>query len=211
MKNPYLGGIKYLLFRHRKLWMHRLDYDQRRTFDQVRPSFLVAMDEFYAGGEGTMMCVEVGSELGKNAETMLKMAHDRMFLICVECKVTPELVAVEKRWPRHMNIYRGLSVPAASRFVDETYDYIYIDAAHDYKNVWADINAWYPKLRVDGVMAGHDWWFDDVHSAVMDFTRIHPQFLYAVEARYRGVPIPSRHAQFMDWWFVKQEGRHGTA
>jgi hypothetical protein len=32
---------------------------------------------------------------------------------------------------------------------------VFIDAAHDYDNVKADILAWYPKCK--GVIAGHDY------------------------------------------------------
>ena len=40
---------------------------------------------------------------------------------------------------------------------DGSVDLAFIDAAHDYRNVRADVLAYWPKLKPDGVLAGHDF------------------------------------------------------
>lgn len=45
----------------------------------------------------------------------------------------------------------------ARRYPDGHFDFIYVDARHDYKGVLDDLRSWWPKLRVGGVMAGHDY------------------------------------------------------
>jgi hypothetical protein len=40
---------------------------------------------------------------------------------------------------------------------DETIDFIYIDGDHTYEAVAADIAGWWPKLKVGGILAGHDY------------------------------------------------------
>lgn len=50
-----------------------------------------------------------------------------------------------------------LSVEAAKDFEDESLDFVYIDAAHDYENVSNDLKAWYPKVKIGGIMSGHDY------------------------------------------------------
>ena len=48
------------------------------------------------------------------------------------------------------------SVKASSIFKDEVCDFVYIDADHSYEAVKADIEAWLPKVKVGGVLAGDD-------------------------------------------------------
>lgn len=43
------------------------------------------------------------------------------------------------------------------KYADGTFDYIYVDARHDFKGSYVDITEWWPKLRVGGIMAGHDY------------------------------------------------------
>jgi len=52
---------------------------------------------------------------------------------------------------------RMLTTEAAKLIADQSLDYIYVDARHDYCGVTEDIKAWYPKLKLGGIMAGHDY------------------------------------------------------
>jgi len=54
-------------------------------------------------------------------------------------------------------IMRSLSVSAASRFANGAFDWIYIDASHHYRDVLADLVAWYPKVRQGGLISGDDY------------------------------------------------------
>ena len=49
------------------------------------------------------------------------------------------------------------SVDAARIFKDGILDFVFIDGDHTYEGVKSDIEAWLPKLKVGGVMAGHDY------------------------------------------------------
>lgn len=51
---------------------------------------------------------------------------------------------------------RMTSVEAAAGFADRSLDFVFIDAAHDYDSVSSDLWAWVPKVKVGGIIAGHD-------------------------------------------------------
>ena len=62
------------------------------------------------------------------------------------------------------------SVDAAQLFDDESLDFVFIDASHEYVDVVADIKAWYPKIKKGGMLAGDDYsdaW-PNVQKAVQD-------------------------------------------
>jgi hypothetical protein len=66
----------------------------------------------------------------------------------------------------------GYSINIASIFDDKSLRFCFIDAGHSYDNILADLIAWYPKMRVDGFFAGHDWHAsDDVKRAVTEFAK----------------------------------------
>ena len=55
------------------------------------------------------------------------------------------------------NVYVMPSVEAAKLYPDNSLDFVFIDAAHDEANVYADCEAWYPKVKKGGIFGGDDY------------------------------------------------------
>lgn len=58
------------------------------------------------------------------------------------------------RW----RMWKMSTLEAATLVPDNSASFIYIDASHEYGHVRADIEAWWPKLKVGGMMAGDDYY-----------------------------------------------------
>jgi len=56
-----------------------------------------------------------------------------------------------------VKIIREFGFRAAEFFDNETFDFVYIDADHTYEGCLEDIKAWYPKVKLGGVIGGHDY------------------------------------------------------
>ncbi|WP_433932871.1 class I SAM-dependent methyltransferase [Sorangium cellulosum] len=64
------------------------------------------------------------------------------------------------------SVHRLASTEAAARFADASLDLVFLDGSHDRAAVIADIEAWWPKLKPGGVLAGHD--HNERHAGVME-------------------------------------------
>lgn len=76
-------------------------------------------------------------------------------------------------------VHRGKSGPVSEEFVDGYFDWVYIDGNHLFDGVMLDLEAYYPRVRHGGYLAGDDygvrgWWDDGVRKAVDEFVGERP-------------------------------------
>lgn len=76
---------------------------------------------------------------------------------------------------QHINIIQGSSVNCSRDLPDASLDVVFIDAYHDYQQGRADIQAWLPKVKPGGLLAGDDYDRD-----------MYPGFVQAVDEELRG-------------------------
>jgi len=57
----------------------------------------------------------------------------------------------------HVHVYEGDSVEMSKKFEDGSLDVVSIDANHTFPGLMRDLEAWFPKVKVGGVILGHDY------------------------------------------------------
>lgn len=67
-----------------------------------------------------------------------------------------------------INIKKGISWEISNEYNDNSLDFIFIDAGHDYDSVKRDITNWLPKLKKNGIIAGHDYEFPPIKKVVCE-------------------------------------------
>lgn len=89
-------------------------------------------------------------------------------------------------------IHFATSEEASGVIKDNELDFVFIDAEHVYHGIYADIRFWFPKVRLGGLMSGHDYsrfkW--DVKRAVDEYVEEH------------GFKLTTTRAGRV-WWFPK--------
>lgn len=160
------------------------------------------------GQAGFRDCAEIGVYDGKYSEVICRNVPN-VRMICVDTwlpsrnhrnlkKVEQAFEEARRRLsPYDVYFFQMTSLEAARQMEDQSLDFVYIDALHDFTNVTADLNAWVPKVRVGGVVAGHDWGHKGVTSAVNTYLQLH-----AIAPLY--TTLPSEDDCMPSWAWVKK-------
>lgn len=120
-----------------------------RSLSYVMPAALAQGVRVYAVDAWQMGPAEPGRAQAKiNAQVIFRRAMERLGF---DGFVTP---------------IKAKSLDAARQIGDV--DAVYLDAAHDYARVAADIRAWLPKIRRPGWIMGHDYDLSTVREAVLE-------------------------------------------
>jgi len=120
--------------------------------------------------------VEVGVNNGNFSKVLIDRSNaQNIYLVDPWKEDSPDSIDIDKygtkddqdarynmvleRFKKNLNVklVRKESSQAANEFEDGYFDFIYIDALHEYKHVKDDLNVWYPKLKNGGLFAGHDY------------------------------------------------------
>lgn len=93
-------------------------------------------------------------------------------------------------------LMRMKSEQAAKEIPDGWLDFVYIDAAHDYRNVLCDMDSWFPKLKPGGLFGGHD--FTDQSPAGTHYEVI-PAVVRWMREHSRSFSV----TPCTSWWMIK--------
>lgn len=105
-------------------------------------------------------------------------------------------------------LVRKTSAEALSDFDDGSLDFVYIDANHDFPNFTFDLHNWLKKVKVGGIMSGHDF----AYFSYRKFNHV-KRCLQAYARCYRMIPIficgdtnvntRLKRDHFRSWFWVK--------
>lgn len=117
--------------------------------------------------------VEVGVWRGENAERLLRAVDDLflymvdnydpvgsssdMFEAAVEPKAVIEEALTRTQFAKDRCQMLVMSSADATRQILSGVDLVFLDAGHSYEDVKNDIELWLPKVRMGGVLCGHDY------------------------------------------------------
>lgn len=126
--------------------------------------------------------VELGSYIGGSALVMAPTCREqgRRFITVDNFSMnkigdgTPTRPILEENLREYglddwVEVVESDSAEAAKLFDDESVSLCFVDADHGYEAVQRDIEAWWPKIRPHGQLAGHDYLCDSVAQAVDEF------------------------------------------
>lgn len=126
--------------------------------------------------------VEVGSWKGQSIIHLAQRLQDQAKLINVHAVDTFEgdedtgladvyaefQANIKNAGCRGINHWQLPSLMASKAFANASLAGVFIDAAHDYDSVLADLKAWEPKVKEGGIIAGHDIDAEGVQRALAD-------------------------------------------
>jgi predicted O-methyltransferase YrrM len=118
--------------------------------------------------------VECGAWLGKSSSYLCSIAEAKNLKIYIvdSWKGSPTRLATTHKLATETDIFeifksnleganytaiRDLSVNACKKFEDNSCDVVFIDMDHEYESVNKDIDLWFPKVKKNGIIAGHDY------------------------------------------------------
>ena len=113
------------------------------------------------------ICVEIGSFKGRSTACMAEVAKHVHAIDTFAARANgqtqePHLTTFDdfnentKCYP-NITCHKGVSVNVATTFEDSSVTLVFIDGYHGAGEVKADIEAWWPKLKIGGIMAFHDY------------------------------------------------------
>jgi hypothetical protein len=100
-----------------------------------------------------LVMVDLWSEFSDSSMHNKDNTNEAMLSAMQEAERSTEFARGRRR------LIQGPSVKIAADWYDSDFifGFVFVDADHFYDSVKADLEAWWPKVRVGGVMAGHDY------------------------------------------------------
>lgn len=152
---------------------------------------------------------EIGVAYGAFSKKMLEIIPG-LNLLCIDPwyrrrrrQAYSEAIATLKPFPG-ATIIRADSMTAVKLIPNEWLDFVYIDAVHTYEYVRDDIQGWTKRVRIGGIVSGHDYYTTKRHKmgvipAVDEYVKKHGYELKLTE--WNKDPVYDERQP--SWYFIK--------
>ena len=132
--------------------------------------------------------VEIGTYKGRSACFLAEIVKQSKKKIQIDCidnyswnDTSPEITRKhlkEVGMIQYINIINDSSLNAVNKYQDQSLDLVFFDGDTSYESAIRELNAWYPKIKLDGYLAGDDYSTSRRHSfgierAVNEFAKSH--------------------------------------
>lgn len=140
------------------------------------------------GMDKSITGVEVGVDVGDNAACILREWEGNL----VKLYLVDPVNNIHDRFRAEGTLVEFInktSVEASKHFEDNSLDFAYLDGDHSYQGIKDDLEFWYPKVKIGGVICGHDFGkYEGIERATEEFFKL------------KGM---KRYVEFVDFWGVK--------
>jgi len=166
----------------------------------MRESLKKALEIF---GNKPVVAVELGVAAGENAQKIYDNLNIKKLSLIdnwnpaynEDCALWMHQTQYRFAGKDHVKVIRHEAITASKLFEDYSIDYLYIDDNHAPKHVYKELTAWYDKVKMGGIIAGHDWADNGrASAAVIQFCNERGILYY--HAQNEGEKVA-------DWWFFK--------
>lgn len=152
---------------------------------------------------------EIGVEQGINSERILKDWKGKLLCVDIWLNETFYNEAKERLNNERVNLIRLDSKTAAQTIENGSLDWVYIDDDHSYNGVKTSFYSWFEKVRVGGIVSGHDYGVNDcigVKEFIDEYMIEHPEveMNFTTDDFYIGERKDLQGLEYQTWWFIKK-------
>lgn len=166
--------------------LRHLRWVENYVFFRTRPSIAFARRYF---NKKTKLIAEVGVKEGWHARSMAE-ALNPLKIYLIDIKKYSQVSRFLKKIS--YEFIEQPSIKAAKRFSNESLDLVYIDANHSEEAVTQDIKIWYSKVKMGGILCGHDY---------IPIFAVHEKGVKKTVDKI----FPHVQSFLSDWWVIKNE------
>jgi hypothetical protein len=133
-----------------------------------RSAIYMAIEIMDAQKEIQLDCVDTWNGSIEHADEGSPLTYDAIVL--EDDALFKEFMNNTEPYKSIINPIRMDSFSASALYDNESLDFVFLDSSHEYEHIVTELSLWLPKIKRNGVIAGHDYYaYTGVHHGVNHF------------------------------------------